>query len=476
METTQLGVCGGIMSKVLLIDLSSIFWQNWHATKDQEVSRAFDDKYDHVGICLDSPPYKRKQIDPNYKAQRDAPSPGAVAQLERVKDRISKDGYPLFASPGAEADDVIATIAGNTSEPLDILTGDKDLCQVIYSGKDSFLPGAKDISVRVISTQTGDVIDEDGVKAKFGVSPDNMVDFLAICGDKADNVPGVRGIGPKGAVQLIEQFGSVEELYWHIDAETPEFQALKPATAEKLARGFGDLKKSYELVKLDTGLSLPIESLFKPRVPEVLTEEESGFEGHSEASESDIVIDCSTGVPKSVGDSVIKVQGSDEYSKRLEPQDIKEAWKLAVSLQNSRLYEKFGSSEAILAAILRGRELGFGAISSLEAMNSVMGNGLTWTVDAIAGLVMKSGKAEYLKPIEMNDKIATYKTHRKDDPDPEPIVMSYTLQDAEDMGLLGKKFWKTMRPTMLRRRALSQICREVYPDVVGGLFSKEELE
>jgi 5'-3' exonuclease len=462
------------MSKVLLIDLSSIFWQNWHATKDQEVSRAFEltidkiyrytDKYDHVGICLDSPPYKRKQIDPNYKAQRDAPSPGAVAQLERVKDRISKDGYPLFASPGAEADDVIASIVANTSETTDILTGDKDLCQKISR------------TVRAISTQTGDIIDEDGVKAKFGVSPDKMVDFLAICGDKADNVPGVRGIGPKGAVQLIEQFGGVEELYRHIDAETDELKALKPAIIEKLARGFADLKKSYALVKLDTGLSLPIESLFEPRVPEVLTEEESGFEGHSGASESDIAIDCSTGVPKSVGDSVIKVQGSDDYSKRLEPQDIKEAWKLAVSLQNSRLYEKFGSSEAILAAILRGRELGFGAISSLEAMNSVMGNGLTWTVDAIAGLVMKSGKAEYLKPVELSSTIATYKTHRKDDPDPEPIVMSYTLQDAEAMGLLGKKFWKTMRPTMLRRRALSQICREVYPDVVGGLFSKEELE
>jgi 5'-3' exonuclease len=454
--------------KILLVDLSSVYWQYWHATKDEPLNSAFElsvkkitrivDRYDHVGICLDSPPYKRKEISADYKAQRDKPDELAVAQLERVKDRLTLDGFALFSSPGAEADDVIASIVtaldGDDIELVDILTGDKDLTQLVTE------------TVNTISTQTGERYDVANVASKFGVMPEQMHDFLALCGDRADNIPGVQGIGPKKAQELIRVLGPIPEMLNHIDGQTPELASFSSGVVESLFHHADSLKISYELVKLNRGLQLDTQRLFEPRVPKPLTDVGSGFSGHREPPErkQEIIVAEPT-----------KIVKRDEWSRQLEPTTFDGAWMTSEILFNSRLYQAHGNAESIFAIILRGRALGIDATTALDSFHVIQGKP-TMSADLMVGLVINSKKARYFKCVETTSEKAVYKTHRKDDPDPEPTPLTFSIEDARKLGLTNKDNWRKQPKTMLRHRCAAALSRLVYPDVVGGLYTPEEIE
>lgn len=141
-----------------------------------------------------------------YKATR-KPMPEALAkQLPRVKPLLSALGIPYVESPGYEADDVMATLAKKAEAegiPALLLTGDKDMAQIVSDKVFLLRPGRKP-SDRLT------LVDRAGVEALFGVKPEQIVDLLALEGDSIDNVPGVRGVGEKTAVQLLRQFGTLE--------------------------------------------------------------------------------------------------------------------------------------------------------------------------------------------------------------------------------------------------------------------------
>ena len=150
----------------------------------------------------------RQDIYPAYKANRTETPPDLITQSYMVRDGVAAMGMPVLCIPGIEADDVIATLARENCTAPDatrIITSDKDLMQLV-SDCVFLYDGMKQREIR-----TPQVIE------KFGVGPNRVIDVQSLMGDSSDNVPGVPGIGPKKAAELINQFGSLDELYEHLD-------------------------------------------------------------------------------------------------------------------------------------------------------------------------------------------------------------------------------------------------------------------
>src|SRR5690606_25558151 len=145
----------------------------------------------------------RHEMYGEYKAHRSEPPEDLVPQFGRIDDLVRAMAIHSFRQPGLEADDLIATLthrwcALSPDHRVVIVTGDKDLMQLVSP------------RVRIWDTMAGRFYGEEEVAEKMGVPPARIRDYLALVGDSSDNVPGEPGIGPKGAVQLIEEFGGIE--------------------------------------------------------------------------------------------------------------------------------------------------------------------------------------------------------------------------------------------------------------------------
>ncbi|HEE8964945.1 TPA: DNA polymerase I [Campylobacter jejuni] len=163
-------------------------------------------KSDYIVFALDSKGKTfRSEIDPNYKQNRTAPPPELLEQIPICIKMIEKMGFISVSREGYEADDIIASFV-KTCENRDIfvriITQDKDLYQLIKDGKTS-----------IYSPISKNDYDEAACLEKYGVKPNQIRDFLALCGDSSDNIPGVKGIGAKGAKTLLDEFGSIEGIY-----------------------------------------------------------------------------------------------------------------------------------------------------------------------------------------------------------------------------------------------------------------------
>ncbi|MBI3088540.1 MAG: DNA polymerase I [Candidatus Omnitrophica bacterium] len=139
-----------------------------------------------------------------------------IAQLPLIKDLLAALRVPTFQVEGYEAEDLLATITKRISADVEVflVTGDKDLLQLVGPRVKVYNPHA----------DNGAILDGEAVKARYGIGPEGMVDFLALSGDEIDNIPGVPGIGPKTASQLLQQFGTVERLYDHLEELPSESQ------------------------------------------------------------------------------------------------------------------------------------------------------------------------------------------------------------------------------------------------------------
>jgi DNA polymerase-1 len=191
-------------------------------------------------------PTFRHEADDTYKADRPDTPEDFIPDLENLKELLVALKVPVVTSPGYEADDVLGTLALQASEQgyrVKILTGDRDLYQLIDP--------AKGISILYLSTDflksgrsTGPTeFGPEQVKAKLGIFPEQVVDYKALCGDKSDNIPGVKGIGEKTAVQLLNEYGSLEGIYASLDK-------IKGATKKKLEEGKQDAQHSRYLAQI----------------------------------------------------------------------------------------------------------------------------------------------------------------------------------------------------------------------------------
>src|ERR1700677_3674433 len=159
---------------------------------------------DRIAVVFDAPGRTfRDDLFDQYKAHRTPMPDDLRSQLQPLLEAVSALGLPLLRVEGVEADDVIGTLAVQASAAgFDVLisTGDKDMAQLV------------DPRVSLVNTMSNTRLDRDGVKAKFDVFPEQIVDYLALVGDSSDNIPGITGVGPKTAAKWLNQYQTLDEL------------------------------------------------------------------------------------------------------------------------------------------------------------------------------------------------------------------------------------------------------------------------
>jgi len=253
------------MKTLLLIDANSIIHRAFHALppltsrRGKPIQALYglssiflklfrECKPDYAAALFDRPePTFRKEKYPEYKAQRPKAVDELVSQIIEARDFFPAFGIRIFEKPGFEADDLIATFAEKFKNEPDVqvvvLTGDRDTLQLVEGEK---------VVVRTFKTGISDTMtyDEKAVMVKYGLRPDQLIDYKALVGDPSDNIKGVLGIGPKTALAILTRFNTLENAYEHME-EDPKLEA-------KLAPFKKDAFLAKELVTLDR--HAPIES------------------------------------------------------------------------------------------------------------------------------------------------------------------------------------------------------------------------
>ena len=207
------------------------------------------EKPTHIAVVFDTAaPTFRHTAYPAYKATRDKMPDDMASQIDILKEVVRAYNIPVIELDGYEADDVIGTLARRAEReniPTFLVTSDKDFMQLVSDVIRIYRPGRQGNEVEILGI--------DKVKEKFGVSPDKVIDVLGLIGDSSDNVPGVKGIGEKTAIPLIQQFGSLEKLLEEADA------IPQKGVREKLKKETESAILSKKLVTIDTNVPLDLD-------------------------------------------------------------------------------------------------------------------------------------------------------------------------------------------------------------------------
>ena len=519
-------------TEVCLVDVSHLFHQSYAVSGAEDADaacrrtvarvRGLARTYPHLAVCADHPSKNfRHKLSEVYKANREAKPEEFRAQMRNTIAQLTRDGFPIWSVEGFEADDVICSatwIARERSIEVIIASADKDLLQLVGEG------------VKMLSTrEDGKIWTPEDVVAKFGVGPDALGDWLAIVGDKSDNVAGIRGIGEKGATKLLARFKTLEGvlaapgaqdrlLAWQLRASNgeaaselgPKPELPDPPLTEALAKALVDhadaARLSRKLVELRSDVPIDFEQVCRPRV-EVKQGTPVEFDGSEEDQMSDetesvgqqaqpeaMAIETPTPnaepSPKPAEQSKeAEIEFSDakptaitlaqpvEWQHALEPRTSRDAWMMSRVLHESRLFSHFNNREGIFSAILLARSHGIEMMKVLlpGMVHSINGK-LSMSAIMIVGLVQRSGKCEYFEMVESTETKAVYETKRVGGR--REIRLDYTIEEARKAGLKWAQpnAIGNIRPrTMLRHRCETELARAVYQDVVGGLYSLDEL-
>lgn len=282
---------GGLPS-ISLYDFSHGLHTAFHAAGPAEAARivlqqlsALRSNSGHVVVCLDSKPYWRSKIHPEYKAQR-RHDPELANMWDRALELVRDEGYQCAASPGQEADDVMATLAreyvAELCTDVRLVTADKDIAQCLGSFRRWFVPrlGKRDeFEMRDVDwclKHWGDVHWED--EGKVGPTPAEIPLVLAIMGDASDHIPGVKGIGIKGAIGLVKTYGTLENMAQAANdaVKSAEVSGKKPPAFWKNYRaGMAEIPRWLQLTTLDDHVALDAHPLkYLERIePKPLVEE-----------------------------------------------------------------------------------------------------------------------------------------------------------------------------------------------------------
>jgi len=244
--------------KIVLVDGSSYLYRAYHALPKLTSSRGeptgaihgvlnmiarlmAEEGTEHFVVVFDAPGKTfRDDLYPEYKANRDAMPDDLREQIQPLLDTIPAMGLPLLRIEGVEADDVIGTLSRQAAAAgMDVLisTGDKDMAQLVND------------RVTIVNTMTGAVLDRDGVKEKFDVFPEQIIDWLALVGDSSDNIPGVPKVGAKTAAKWLNEYGTA-------DGIVENAEAIKGKVGESLRDNLEQLSLSRELATIRQDVEL----------------------------------------------------------------------------------------------------------------------------------------------------------------------------------------------------------------------------
>jgi 5'-3' exonuclease len=474
--------------RLSLIDLSSIFWSAWHSTAGQDIDAAARvslervreraEGFDAVVVCCDVGRSFRHDLYPQYKANRPPRDAAAYDQLRRVREQLAADGISTVAVEGYEADDVIATLAmkaPGAGYDVVIHSADKDLCQLVGP------------AIVVQSTSNGGTTyDAAKVEEKFRVRPSQLGDFLALVGDKSDNIAGCPGCGEVNAARLLTELGSLANMLEQPDTVTPQ------KMREALVANKQQILLARKLVQLRTDVPIDFAEAIKPREPkpmeEPVDEKQMGEDPDMRppsnpppppGAMAKAPEDQGNVCPPQESAALVLDKGDPRWALALEPRDARGAYQFAKALHASQLYRaKFPNAEAIFAVILRGRSLGLDMMTSLDGFHVIEGKPCMTAMLGIA-VVKSSGKAEYFELVESTSESATWRTKRKDED--KEHRMTFTIRDAHRIGLdkptkNGKDSnWVKWPGPMCRKQAGFELARAVYPDVINNLYDPDEI-
>lgn len=494
-------------NELMLIDLSSIAYPIWMTatgqpdpdfTSQQIVARvhALTSDHPHAALCCDSGKTFRHEISPSYKANRPERVEAMHHQIRLAKERLESDGYPIWSVRGFEADDLIASAAMKALDIAEdvsvlIVSGDKDLLQLVSP------------RVRVMGASNGNVYDIDAVKTKYTITPAQMRDFLTLVGDASDNVKGADKIGPVKAAQLLNLFGTLDAVYTAIDDGSIRTQPSMLASLNAFRSRVAEVRS---LITLRTDVELPFHEISAERQPKDRglldgIEEMSGMEEPTppqepaEPAQEPPTATATTAnqppadvkpeqKPEQPSQALTLVQGElaapppAEWERQLDPRSMKDAENLAIRMFKSRMFSAYGTPEAVLSTIMLGRELGFPAMASLRSVHVIEGKH-SLSAGAMRAIVLRSGLAEYFEPVVFNDEKATFITKRRGGRG--EIELTHTIemarrawQKAEDKW--ADSGWGRNPEDMLVARSTARLARMIYPDLLAGLYTPEELE
>jgi len=257
---------GRDVSRLVIIDSHAIIHRAYHAIPDFSSSKGeptgalyglismllklVDDlKPDYIVACRDLPgKTQRHELFEEYKAKRVKAEPELISQLERAPKVFEAFGIPMYEAPGFEADDGVGSIVAALSPRRDIETviasGDLDTLQLV----------GERVKVYTLRKGLADTVlyDEEAVQERFGFEPKYMTDYKALRGDPSDNIPGIKGIGEKTATELIQQFGSIEDLYRAIekDPDVLDKKGFKARVVQLILEGKGAAAFSKSLATI----------------------------------------------------------------------------------------------------------------------------------------------------------------------------------------------------------------------------------
>ena len=267
------------MKKVFIIDFMNIAFRNYHAFEKMKLQTSTgvptgtlfgytsflvnlikNENPDYIAIAMESDESFRKDMFPAYKENRHGKPSDFEEHLASVMQMIKVLGIPMFRFRGMEADDVIGILTTQFKKDPDneiyIVSGDKDFMQLVDDKTKMYMPKSKGLY---------SIGDTKAVFEKFGCKPDQVIDVLALMGDKVDCIPGVMGIGAKGAAKLITEFGSLDKIY---ESEETLSKSVTKKQFEKLQNGKDDAYMSYKLATIvtDVSIQLDLETMrFNPR-------------------------------------------------------------------------------------------------------------------------------------------------------------------------------------------------------------------
>lgn len=267
---------------IALVDLSCLFKRTFEANPNKGAENTLaeivriNERVEHLILCLDAPPYARKQVFPDYKAHREEPTTSETYQKRWLYEQLEERGFQMAKLKGQEADDVIATLAriyGESCPEVWLVGADKDLAQCVTDNVLQLIPPHGERAEMFRGPKE--------VKEKYGVTPDQMPLWLALVGDKSDNIPGVKGIGQVKAATLIGEFKTLTGI-------AENLQSIPGQVGKALAEGWEQLVLSSKLTTLDTRLPLDAQALLakkEPKVPETMAPrvelEFDGFMGNA---------------------------------------------------------------------------------------------------------------------------------------------------------------------------------------------------
>lgn len=533
-------------NELLLIDLSSIFYPIWSSSATEldlnvvalrtvEQVHLLAKGHPLAVVCCDSGRTFRNDLDPEYKANRAAKPEALMTQLRATEETLTRAGFVLFSAKGFEADDIIASATARARQDPDIdsiliASADKDMLALVGRYPNG--------TVTVLNTRDGSVIDENGVISRLGVRPDQVVDYLTLVGDPADNIKGAVGVGPKGAAVLLTKWGSLDAFY-------AEFRE-KGGTAMSLSlkqiavmKAFAPLmEKTRALVQTRTDVPLAWDDLLAPRQQRAAaaTRDESWTEGGAEyasEAEAEAASDADPGLPvcrwcgqehPGGPENCAKAEGSNRdpqptpaptpqpiaeeqavpplveviqpkvaampaaslprapqalvkapgLEMSIQPRNYREVRIAAGDLFNSQLFLKDYGTKEAVLSTII-----LGRELGIPAMGSLRGIFIvegrhTLSAQLMVALILRSGLAEYFEPVEISDKIATFETKRRGDR--QPFRITHTIEMAQRAGLVkaGSNWVKTPED-MLVARSSARLGRLKYPDVLFGLYLPEEI-